>query len=175
MNIGEAARASGLTRKMVRHYERIGLLAPATRSDSGYRRYGERELAELGFIRQARELGFALEVIGALLSLWRDTSRRSADVRALATQHAGELDRRIRALERMKAELLRLAKHCHGDERPECPILDELAAPPAAAARAGATTPGSRAQARAGDAAETSLNAARRAPGRAPRGSRAAR
>jgi MerR family copper efflux transcriptional regulator len=127
MNIGEAARASGVSAKMIRYYEQVGLLAPRGRSESGYRLYGPAEVHTLRFIRQARRLGFLVEDIRKLLALWHDRSRASSEVKAIALEHVGELDRRIAELEEMRDVLAHLARHCHGDARPDCPILEELA------------------------------------------------
>jgi MerR family copper efflux transcriptional regulator len=127
MNIGQAAAASGVSAKMVRHYESIGLIAPGQRTQSGYRQYSEREVHLLRFIRQARSLGFPLEQIRILLSLWQDTGRASADVKRLAASHIAELDERIRALSDMRDTLQTLANACSGDSRPDCPILHDLA------------------------------------------------
>jgi MerR family transcriptional regulator, copper efflux regulator len=127
MNIGEAARASGVTAKMIRYYESVGLLNPVRRTSSGYRVYDEQEVHALRFVRQARRLGFLVEDIRKLLALWHDRSRASAEVKAIALQHVAELDRRIAELADMRDTLSHLATHCHGDERPECPILDKLA------------------------------------------------
>jgi MerR family copper efflux transcriptional regulator len=127
MNIGEAAAATGLSAKMIRHYESIGLLRPAARSDAGYRRYGEEDLRTLRFVKHARELGFGLERIGELVSLWRDPGRASADVKRIALEHVAELDRQIGLLHRMRDALADTAHHCHGDSRPGCPILEDLA------------------------------------------------
>lgn len=126
MNIGEAARASGVTAKMIRYYESIGLITPTARTEAGYRVYRERDLHGLRFVRQARRLGFALEDIRRLLALWHDRERSSADVKAIATQHVAELDRRINELTAMRDTLMHLAHGCHGDARPDCPILDTL-------------------------------------------------
>lgn len=126
VNIGEAAAATGLSAKMIRHYESIGLLRPAARSDAGYRRYGEDDLRTLRFVGHARELGFGLDRIGALVSLWRDPDRASADVKRIALAHVAELDRRIAMLGRMRDALSNAVGHCHGDDRPGCPILDDL-------------------------------------------------
>ena len=128
MNIGETAHASGVSAKMIRHYEDIGLIPRANRSDAGYRRYNGNDVHTLRFIRQARSLGFPIRQIEELLSLWRDQRRPSRKVKALAQAHVDELDARIRELEAMKRTLQALAAHCHGDERPECPILEGLAA-----------------------------------------------
>jgi Cu(I)-responsive transcriptional regulator len=127
-NIGEAARASGVTAKMVRHYESIGLLPPARRTEAGYRQYGMDDVRILQFIHRGRALGFSLDQIAGLLALWRDKQRASADVRRLALAHIDELDRKIAELEAMKRTLAALATSCHGDDRSDCPILDDLAA-----------------------------------------------
>ncbi len=126
MNIGEAAAATGLSAKMIRHYESIGLLRTAARSDAGYRRYGEDDLRTLRFVRHARELGFGLDRIGELVSLWRDPGRASADVKRIALAHVAELDRQIGMLGRMRDALSHAVGHCHGDDRPGCPILEDL-------------------------------------------------
>ena len=126
-NIGEAARASGVTAKMVRHYESIGLLPPARRTEAGYRLYGTDDVRMLQFIHRGRALGFSLDQIADLLALWRDKDRASADVRRLALAHIDELDRKIEELEAMKRTLAALASSCHGDARSDCPILDDLA------------------------------------------------
>jgi len=127
-NIGDAARASGVTAKMVRHYEAIGLLPPARRTEAGYRLYGTDDVRMLQFIHRGRALGFSLDQIADLLALWRDKHRASADVRRLALAHIDELDRKIAELEAMKRTLATLATSCHGDTRSDCPILDDLAA-----------------------------------------------
>ena len=127
MNIGEAARASGVTAKMIRYYESVGLLAPKGRTASGYRVYGIEEVHALRFVRQARRLGFLVEDIRRLLALWHDRSRASAEVKAIALQHAAELDQRIAELTQMRDTLMHLASHCHGDDRPDCPIIERLA------------------------------------------------
>ena len=126
-NIGQAAQASGLSAKMIRHYEEIGLIGKALRSESGYRRYSASEIHTLHFIKQARTLGFSIKQIEALLGLWQNQSRSSSQVKALALEHIAELERKIAELQAMKATLAHLVQGCHGDERPECPILDELA------------------------------------------------
>jgi len=129
LNIGEAAKASGVSAKMIRHYESIGLLAPARRTDAGYRLYGAQDVRVLQFIQRSRALGFSLEQAGDLLALWQDKGRASADVRALARSHIDALDRKIAELESMKRTLEALAASCHGDARSDCPILDDLAQP----------------------------------------------
>lgn len=128
-NIGGAAQASGVSAKMIRHYEAIGLIARPRRSFSGYRTYSESGIHTLRFIKQARNLGFSMKQIAMLLSLWQNRTRPSREVKSIALQHINELDEKIREMQAMKATLERLVKHCHGDERPDCPILAELAAP----------------------------------------------
>ncbi len=125
MNIGEASRLSGISEKMIRHYEAIGLLQPR-RAMNGYRRYDAPDVAVLRFIRHARDLAFPLEEVRRLLALWRDDARTSAEVRAIALQHVEALEAKARALDAIAASLRHLARHCHGDGRPDCPILDEL-------------------------------------------------
>lgn len=127
MNIGEAAKASGVSAKMIRHYESVGLLPPASRTEAGYRQYGERDLRTLQFIRRSRDLGFSIEEIRGLVSLWQDRTRPSREVKALAKQHLDFLDRKLEELQSMKHALAHLVSCCHGDERPDCPILDGLA------------------------------------------------
>ncbi len=127
MNIGEAAAASGVSSKMIRYYEQIGLLKPAARSASGYRTYTDNEVHTLRFVRRARDLGFTVEQMAELLTLWRDRSRASADVKRIALAHVEALDNKMRELQQMAATLRHLAANCHGDSRPDCPIIDELA------------------------------------------------
>ena len=127
MNIGQAARQSGLSAKMIRYYESIGLLKAAHRTDSGYRVYGQDDLHTLAFIKRSRDLGFSLEEVGKLLTLWQDRQRASADVKALAMQHIDELNRRIEELVSLRDTLGELVSHCQGDDRPDCPILKDLA------------------------------------------------
>jgi len=126
MNIGEAARASGVSAKMIRHYEQLGLFPQPARTDAGYRQYGDREVHTLRFIRQARDLGFSLEQIGELLNLWQNRRRSSRQVKALAQAHIDELERKLEEMHTMKATLEHLVHCCHGDDRPDCPILDRL-------------------------------------------------
>lgn len=129
MNIGAAAQASGVSARMIRHYESVGLLSQALRTEAGYRRYGSAEVHTLRFIRQSRELGFSIEQIRALLGLWQDRSRPSREVKALAQAHIQQLDAKLRELQAMKATLEDLVRCCRGDDRPECPILTTLASP----------------------------------------------
>jgi MerR family copper efflux transcriptional regulator len=126
MNIGEASAASGVSAKMIRYYESIGLVPETQRSGSNYRVYGERELHTLRFIRRARDLGFSLDRIKGLLSLWQDSARASADVKQIALAHVDELNQRIRELSEMRDTLNTLAGCCQGDARPDCPILQTL-------------------------------------------------
>jgi MerR family copper efflux transcriptional regulator len=128
LNIGEAAQASGVSAKMIRHYEAIGLLPAAKRKASGYRVYGEQDVRLLQFIHRGRALGFSLERIAGLLALWQDKGRASFEVRRLAEQHIDELNRKIDELQAMKRTLETLVHSCHGDQRSDCPILDDLAA-----------------------------------------------
>ncbi len=127
MNIGQAAQASGVSQRMIRHYEKIGLIPAASRRESGYRDYSDADVHRLRFIANARDLGFPIEEIGTLLDLWNDRARSSAEVKALATARAEELRRKAEALEAMRRTLLDLAGRCHGDARPDCPILESLA------------------------------------------------
>lgn len=126
-NIGQAAKASGISTKMIRHYEEVGLLPAASRTFSGYRTYNQQDVHMLRFIRHARDLGFSIKQIGDLLSLWSDKNRPSSKVKLLASEHIEMLNQKIQELNNMKVALMRLVSCCHGDERPDCPILDELA------------------------------------------------
>jgi Cu(I)-responsive transcriptional regulator len=126
MNIGEAARVSGVSAKMIRYYEETGLIPPAGRTGSGYRTYGPKEVQILRFVRRARDLGFPMEKVADLLALWRDRGRASADVKRLAEDQIEALETRIREMMEMKAALEHLAHACAGNERPDCPILDDL-------------------------------------------------
>ena len=123
MKIGEASQASGVSQRMIRHYESIGLIGKAARRDSGYRDYDERDIHTLRFIRRARDLGFPIEEIGKLLALWQDRGRASSDVKALALARAAELKRKAKELDAMRRSLEHLAANCLGDDRPDCPIL----------------------------------------------------
>ena len=125
-NIGEAAKRSNVSAKMVRHYESLGLLPAVGRTEAGYRLYGEREVHTLRFIRRARDLGFSMAEIGQLLKLWQNRRRSSADVRRIATRHVEDLTRKMAEMEAMRRTLQHLVHCCVGDERPDCPILDEL-------------------------------------------------
>ncbi len=126
-NIGEAAARSGVSAKMIRHYESLSLLPKVGRTTSGYRQYGAIEVHTLRFVRRARELGFSMVEIAALLKLWQNRRRASADVKRIALSHVADLDRRMSEMAAMKRTLEALAACCHGDDRPDCPILDELA------------------------------------------------
>lgn len=126
MNIGEAAKASRVSAKMVRYYEQIGLVPPIARTASGYRSYTPADIHRLRFIRRARDLGFSVAEIGELLDLWSDQSRHSADVKRLAEQHIAELERRMQTMQQMADTLRSLIDCCAGDERPDCPILHSL-------------------------------------------------
>lgn len=126
MNIGQAAKHSGLSAKMIRYYESIGLLKPAHRSDSGYRLYSDDDLHTLAFIKRSRDLGFSLEEVGKLLTLWQDRQRASGDVKALARQHIESLNQKIVELSSLRDTLQVLVESCQGDHRPDCPILKDL-------------------------------------------------
>lgn len=134
MNIGDAAKASGVSVKMIRHYEAIGLLPAATRTESGYRVYRAEDVHALRFIRNARDLGFPLAEIEELLGLWRDRARASAEVKRLALAHVAAIDEKVKALQAMGDTLRHLAAACHGDHRPDCPILEGISASSTSAA-----------------------------------------
>ena len=127
MKIGEASTASGISQRMIRHYEKIGLIPAAARRDSGYRDYDEREVHTLRFIGHARDLGFPIEEIRQLVALWHDRARSSVDVKSLALARAKELRRKARELDEMRGALEHLASQCHGDDRTDCSILGDLA------------------------------------------------
>lgn len=127
LNIGEAATQSGVSAKMIRHYETLGLLSGVVRRDNGYRQYGERDIHTLQFIKRARDLGFSMAEIAALVGLWQNRRRTSASVKRIAQAHADDLARRIEAMQAMQQTLTHLIHCCHGDHRPECPILEDLA------------------------------------------------
>ena len=127
MRIGEAAERSGITAKAIRYYEQIGLIHPPARADSNYRAYSERDVHILKFIERARGLGFTLAECRVLLALYEDRTRASADVKAIALKHLDDIDAKIRELQSMRRTIERLANACHGNDRPDCPILDELA------------------------------------------------
>ena len=127
VSIGVVARLSGLSSKMVRHYESLNLLEPVARNESGYRQYGETDLRTLQFIKRARQHGFSMVEIAELVGLWHNRSRSSASVKRIAQKHLDDLAQRIEAMQAMQRTLASLLKHCHGDERPDCPILDDLA------------------------------------------------
>ena len=127
MNIGEAARVTGVSAKMIRYYESIELIPEAVRSESGYRNYTDSDLNTLRFIKRARGLGFSVEQMTELLALWRDRHRASADVKAMALAHVAALEAKAEALQAMSRALKHLADHCHGDDRPDCPIINDLA------------------------------------------------
>jgi Cu(I)-responsive transcriptional regulator len=126
-NISDVARHTGVSAKMIRHYESLGLLKPAKRTYAGYRIYEQKDVHLLRFIRRARDLGFGIREVQQLLGLWQDRRRASADVRRVAEQHLAELDHKIAALASMRRTLEALVEHCHGDRRPDCPILEDLA------------------------------------------------
>jgi Cu(I)-responsive transcriptional regulator len=137
MNIGQAAKASGVSAKMIRYYESIGLIPSVVRTASGYRVYSDNDVHALRFISRARDLGFSVDQMADLLGLWRDRSRASADVKAIALEHVKQLERKAQALQEMSETLKHLADYCQGDDRPECPIIEEFAKslPPEAPAR----------------------------------------
>lgn len=126
MNIGQASKASGVTAKMIRYYDEIGLVRPSSRTESNYREFDDRAVNELRFIRRARSLGFSVPEITQLLSLWRDRERPSREVKAIASKHLAGLDARIAEMQTMADTLRHLAQCCAGDDRPDCPILADL-------------------------------------------------
>ncbi|MFT7561404.1 MAG: MerR family copper efflux transcriptional regulator [Flavobacteriales bacterium] len=127
MNIGKAADGSGVSAKMIRYYESIGLIPEAARTEAGYRDYSESDIQTLRFIRRARDLGFSVMQMGELVTLWRDRGRASADVKRIALEHVEELERKAQELQEMSQALKHLAENCQGDARPDCPILSGLA------------------------------------------------
>ena len=127
MKIGEVARASGVSAKTIRYYESIGLIPRTSRSESGYRSFVQMDIDTLRFVQRARSLGFSVKDVARLLDLWRDRSRVSSAVKTLATEQLGEIDRKIDELRSMRDTLEHLAEQCHGDQRPDCPILDGIA------------------------------------------------
>ena len=130
VSIGQAAELSGISAKMVRHYESLGLLPRVGRTDSGYRQYVEADVHTLRFIKRARDLGFSMAEIAELVALWQNRRRASANVKRIAQKHLDELSQRIEAMQAMQRSLQQLLHHCQGNERPDCPILDDLARPP---------------------------------------------
>ncbi|PTB18779.1 Cu(I)-responsive transcriptional regulator [Trinickia symbiotica] len=138
MNIGEAASVSGVSTKMIRHYESLGLLPQASRTSSGYRQYSDKDVSRLRFIRHCRDLGFSLDRIGELLDLWQNRERSSRQVKTLAQAHIAELDEKLKELQEMRGALESLVQCCNGDDRPDCPIIETLASE--AAVRSCATT-----------------------------------
>ena len=126
LTIGQAAQRSDVSPKMLRHYESLGLLPPVARTESGYRLYGEREVHTLRFIRRARDLGFSMAEIAELLKLWQNRRRASGQVKRIAERHIADLNRRLAEMQAMRRALAELADCCHGDDRPDCPILDDL-------------------------------------------------
>lgn len=127
MNIGDAATVSGVSSKMIRYYESIGLIPEVERAGSGYRVYAERDIHSLRFIRHARDLGFSVEQIAKLLALWQNRDRASAEVKKLALAHVKSLEAKAEELKKLSRTLRHLVEHCHGNDRPDCPIIDELA------------------------------------------------
>lgn len=126
MNIGEASKSSGVSSKMIRHYEELGIIPKPSRTDSGYRRYNENDVHILRFIRHSRELGFSMKDIKQLVSLWKNKSRSSSQVKSIARKHRDELQKKLNEIQAILTTLDKLVISCHGDERPDCPILEEL-------------------------------------------------
>jgi len=127
MNIGEVAAETGVTAKSIRYYESINLIPPAERTDAGYRQYSERDVQTLHFIKRARGLGFTVAEVAELLSLYNDRDRASAEVKAIVDARLDDIDQKIAELQSIRTTLGDLAARCHGDDRPDCPILDDLA------------------------------------------------
>jgi MerR family gold-responsive transcriptional activator of gol and ges genes len=128
MNIGDLAKLSGVNAKMIRHYESIGIIPKAARTEAGYRTYSENDIQFLRFIKRARGLGFSMKEIKKLVNLWRNKARASKDVKILALAHVEELETKIKEMQEMAQNLRTLAKNCHGDHRPDCPIIKDLEA-----------------------------------------------
>lgn len=126
MNIGEVSKRSEVNSKMIRRYEELGIIPKAGRSDSGYRQYSDNDVHVLRFVKRARELGFSMKDIKQLVSLWRNRSRPSSQVKNIASKHVSELEKKLFEIQSMLSTLNKLVKNCHGDQRPDCPILDEL-------------------------------------------------
>ncbi len=127
MNIGQAAKMSGINAKLIRHYESVGIIPKASRSEAGYRTYSETDVNILSFVKRSRNMGFSMKEIKKLVGLWRNKTRASSEVKSLATKHIDEMEKKIAELQGMVKSLKHLAKCCHGDQRPDCPILDDLA------------------------------------------------
>lgn len=130
LNIGEVARQTGVSAKTIRYYEETGLIPPADRAENGYRRYAQRAVHVLRFVKRARDLGFSVRDVGDLLTLWADASRESAEVKRLALRHLRDIEDKITELQKLRGAMQHLVDCCHGDERPDCPILDNLAREP---------------------------------------------
>ena len=126
MNIGEAAKASGINAKLIRHYESIGIIPKASRSDSGYRQYSDNDVHILTFVRRSRSMGFSMKEIKKLVNLWRNRTRASSDVKKMTLTHLHNIEKKISDLQAIRSTLLNLSNHCHGDDRPTCPILEDL-------------------------------------------------
>lgn len=127
MNIGEAAKISGVNAKLIRHYELIGVIPKAKRTETGYRSYSEADIHILSFVKRSRNLGFSMKEIKKLVSLWKNKSRASSEVKTMASKHVDEMEKKILELQNMVKTLKHLSKNCHGDDRPDCPILNDLA------------------------------------------------
>ena len=127
MNIGDAAKISGVNAKLIRHYESIGVIPKATRTESGYRSYSETDIHILSFVKRSRNLGFSMKEIKKLVSLWKNKSRTSSEVKSMATKYIDEMEKKISELQSVVKTLKHLSKNCHGDDRPDCPILSDLA------------------------------------------------
>ncbi len=126
MNIGEAAKVSGVNAKLIRHYESIGIIPKASRSESGYRKYSDNDVHILTFVRRSRSMGFSMKEIKKLVSLWRNRTRASSEVKTMTLSHIKSIEEKINDLQAIRSTLMKLATHCHGDDRPTCPILEDL-------------------------------------------------